>query len=150
MDDNGPHKPFGIFSTSLMHSVSGFSGVWSVVAADESMCPFTGNCHGWKLYIPRKPQPNGMRIYVMTVAMHGTNQVAALSMVSDTFDHGARLPYRAVVGHSIGVIQHLTSLLRALGSLLCFALRASCQLVKTSRRASRTSTTDSPTSPANM
>mmetsp|Transcript_7849 Transcript_7849/g.33013 ORF Transcript_7849/g.33013 Transcript_7849/m.33013 type:complete len:499 (+) Transcript_7849:777-2273(+) len=150
MDDNGPHKPFGIFSTSLMHSVSGFSGVWSVVAADESMCPFTGNCHGWKLYIPRKPQPNGMRIYVMTVAMHGTNQVAAQSMVPDTFDHGARLPCRAVVGHFIGVIQHLkvgdrTVLVMdalfaftdivltaaSIGVRCCFALRASCQLVKT-------------------
>lgn len=149
-----PHKPFSIFSAALMRSVSGFSGVWSVVAADESMCPFTGTLHGWKLYIPRKPQPNGIRIYVMTVVMHGTNQVAALSMVPDTFDHGARLPYRAVVGHSIGVIQHLKATGKvgdltvlvmdalfaftdivltaaSIGVRCCFALRASCQLVKT-------------------
>lgn len=52
------------------------------LCADESMIAYLGK-HSWKVYIARKPNPNGIRGYVLAYVLPTSNQPVTLAMVPD-------------------------------------------------------------------
>ena len=55
---------------------------WMFLAGDESMIPWK-KLHKWVICIPRKPHPDGMRIYIIATVLSATGRPVALFLLPD-------------------------------------------------------------------
>ena len=62
-----PHKLFDMVNKNLVDKLNTWphDDAWIYVALDESMIPWKSSKHKWIVCIPRKPHPNGMRVYIL-------------------------------------------------------------------------------------
>lgn len=70
-----------------------------VFAADESGLPYCGR-HPWRRFIPRKPNPDCILVYMMACTLQGSGRPVVYFMLPDAFDHDKRLPHK---------VSHVTS-----------------------------------------
>ena len=64
---------------------------WIFLAADESMAGWESPLHYWVVYIPRKPVPEGIRIYIVATILTATGRPIAIWLLPDLPEvHGQR------------------------------------------------------------
>ena len=88
---------FQFFNESFLSMVNTWPGGEDVhvdLAGDESMIEWDGT-HAWKVYIPRKPCPNGIRVYVIASVFSSTGRPIVMHMIPDVFD-SSRIPYKVM------------------------------------------------------
>jgi len=56
---------------------------WIYFVGDESMCCWTSKNHRWVICIPRKPQPNGMRVYILVTILNATGRPVVVYLLPD-------------------------------------------------------------------
>ena len=60
----------------------------SELALDESMLAWSRSKHKWVVYLPRKPKPLGIRVYILAQKLYRSGLPIVVHAFPDTFDGG--------------------------------------------------------------